>query len=261
MRTATALGSALVLLLASAFSVQASGLGSSGGLNVPDPETLPKEEYQLQLYAEFFDETNLNTGALANTADLSFVVNAGIYDDLELGLKRTARQNSPLANESFQLTGKYRFPVDTYNITLGTSIATSTPDWSSVYLTAGWKSLWFGFGYNFGGKRLREVTRSRLGQVGTSSFGGYSVRSARNSQGQEVITGQPDSVFGLFGLNVKLSENLRALADFDGDRFSGGVRFNIKDVNLDLAYVSQKEKDSLLGRTSQNFQFGAGVHF
>lgn len=241
--------------------LEASSLGSSGGLNVPDPETLPREEYTLELYGELFDETNLNTGDLTNTADLTFVANAGIYDNLELGIRREARQNSPLANESFQITGKYRFPVDTYNITLGGVLATSAPDWSSLYLVAGWKSLYMGFGYNFGGKRIREVTRSRLAQVGFASFGGYNVRTARNQRNEEVITGHPDTVFGLFGLNMKLSETLSALADYDGDRFSGGVRFQIKDFALDLAYVSQKEKDTLLGRTSQNFQLGAGVKF
>jgi hypothetical protein len=239
----------------------ASGLGSTGALTVPDPETLPREEYTLEVYTELFDETNINTGDRTNTGDITFVANAGIYDNMELGIRRTARQNSPLANESFQITAKYRFPVDTYNLTLGGVLATSSPDWSSVYLVGGWKSLYLGFGYNFGGKRIREVTRSRLGQVGFASFGGYSVRTARDARGQEVVTGQPDTVFGLFGLNMKLSETLSALADFDGDRFSGGVRFRIKDFNLDLAYITQREKDTLLGRTSQNFQLGAGMKF
>ena len=255
------IGVAWMLALAVATSAGASGLGSSGALTVPDPETLPREEYQLQIYAELFDETNLNTGALANTADVTFVANAGIYDNFELGIRQVARQNSPLANESFQLTTKYRFPVDTYNITLGGVLATSAPDWSSIYLTAGWKSLWFGFGVNVGGRDIREVTRNNLNQVGFASFGGYNVRTGRNARGEQVVTGHPDRVFGLFGLNVKLSDSLRALADFDGDRFSGGVRFNIKDFNLDVAYVSQREKDTLLGRSTQNVQVGAGVRF
>jgi hypothetical protein len=248
------IGVAILLALAVASSARASALGSSGALTVPDPETLPREEYQLQIYGELFDETNLNTGALANTADVTFVANAGIYDNFELGVRQVARQNSPLANESFQLTGKYRFPVDTYNITLGGVLATSAPDWSSVYLTAGWKSLWFGFGINVGGRDIREVTRNNLSQVGFASFGGYNVRTGRNARGEQVVTGHPDR-------NVKLSESLRALADFDGDRFSGGVRFNMKDFNLDVAYVSQREKDTLLGRNTQNVQVGAGVKF
>jgi len=63
---------------------RASALGSSGGLSVPDPETLSKEEYQLQVFAETFDERNLSTGAPDTTADLTFVYNFGVYDTLEL---------------------------------------------------------------------------------------------------------------------------------------------------------------------------------
>lgn len=247
----------LVLVAASS----AASLGSSGALNVPDPETLPREEYQLQVYGELFDEKNLSTGAPTNSADLTFVYNFGVYDNLELGFRRTARLNTPLSPESFQVTGKYRFPVDTYNLTVGWSVATSRPDWSSVYLVAGWKALFLGFGYNFGGQRIREFTRSRLTSVGTSSYGGYGVRVAENIRGEQVFTGSPDPVFGLFGINMKLSEHLRALADFDGDRFAGGMRFLMKDVNLDAAYVSAKEKHGLLDRRSQNFQLGLGVQF
>lgn len=251
----------LVLAALIRIPAAASALGSSGGLSVPDPETLCREQYQLELYGEFFDETNLSTGAVANTADLTFVANAGVYDNLELGVRKVSRTNSPLQPESFQLTGKYRFPVDTYNITLGMSLATSNPDWSSLYLVAGWKSVWLGFGFNFGGQRLREVTRSRLASVGTATFGGYDVRTARNAQGQQVVTGQPNTVFGLMGVNFKLSEQLRALADFDGDRFSGGIRVQFKDFNVDAAYVSQKDKYTLFERTTQNVQVGIGATF
>ena len=61
-------------------TVSASGLGSSGGLQVPDPETLPVGEYQFSLYYEMFEETSVNTGNLSNTGDITFVANAGIYD-------------------------------------------------------------------------------------------------------------------------------------------------------------------------------------
>ncbi len=252
---------AAILATAPVSSAAASALGSSGGLSVPDPETLRREEYQLEVYGELFDETNLSTGAAANTVDATFVYNFGVYDNLELGVRRVARMNSSLSPESFQITGKYRFPVDTYNVTVGTVISTSGPDWSSVYLMAGWKALWFGFGYNFGGQSIREFTRSRLASVGTATFGGYSVRNAKNSRGETTVTGAPDPVFGLFGLNLKLSEHLSALADFDGDRFTGGVRLTVKDVHVDLGYASQKEKHNLFERTSQNFQMGLGVQF
>lgn len=256
---AAVLGLALGLLGAS--RTAASALGSSGGLAVPDPETLRREEYSVEVYGELFDETNLNTGGNDNTADLTFVANAGVYDNLELGVRRVARQNSPLANESFQITGKYRFPVDTYNLTFAMNLATSAPDWSSIMLIGGWKALWVGFGYNFGGRDIREVTLAQLAQVGFADYGGYNVRSGRNARGESVITGHPESIFGVFGLNLKLSESLRALADYNGDRFSGGVRFQIKDVNLDLSYVGQREKDTLLNRQTQNFRLGAGVKF
>lgn len=249
------------LFVALVAGAQASALGSSGGLSVPDPETLAPEQYQLELYGELFDETNLNTGALDNTANLTFVLNVGVYDNFELGMRRVARLNSPVQGESFQLTGKYRFPVDTYNVTIGGVLSTSGSDWSSLYVVAGWKALWLGFGYNFGGDRIREFTRNRLTSVGTASFGGYSVRTARNGFGQEVVTGNPDPIFGLFGVNLKLSEHLRALADFDGDRFTGGVRLMMKDIKVDLSYVSQKERDSLFDRQSQNFQLGVGAEF
>lgn len=243
------------------YALLASSLGSSGGLHVPDPETLPVGEYEFNLYYELFEETNVNTGNLATTGDLTFVANAGIYDNLELGIRSVSRLNTPVGDQSFQITGKYRFPIDTYNVTLGGAFSTASPDWSTVTMTAGWKALWVGLGYNFGGRRLEEITRTQLKNVGFASFGGYNIRTGRNLRNEQTITGHPDTVFGLFGLNLKLSEQLRALADFNGDRFSAGFRLNIKDVKLDLSYISQGENQTLLDRRSQNVVVGAGLSF
>lgn len=236
----------------------ASGL--SGGLTVPDPNTLAPERYEIAFSTEMFDERNASTLQMDTTADLSFKLNVGVYDNLEMGIERTSRMETSQQDESITVQAKYRFPVDTFNVSAGVVMPAGGPDFTSLYFVTGWKVVHLGFGFNFGGLELAQVNSTQFNAPGSAKFGGYTLRRKVVS-GSDQFVGYPDRFFGLFGANFKLSDSWSLLFDYNGDRFSGGMRFLFKDMHVDLAYVGQSEYDSLLERQSLNMQLSAGLRF
>lgn len=251
----------LVVALAAALVVtrvalaHPSSLGPSGGLTIPNTKTLPPERTQVALHVESLREFSPHRLAVETVADLSPKVLVGVYEHLELGLEQTVRVNSGFKNESVAINGKYRFPYDTFDVAVGFLAPTSSADWTSAYVVMGFKVLWGGFGVNFGGRRFREITQDRFTNVGTAKLGGYNLRRAVRN-GTDVFTGEPDSFFGLVGLDYKVAEHFELLADYNGDRFSAGVRLPYHSWGLDLAYITQRANDTLFSRETQHVRVG-----
>lgn len=237
-----------------------SGIGLTGGLQVPSPITLKPETYEVGVTVEGFRERNLSTSAVETTADIGLKINVGIYDNLEMGLEKTIRSSSDLRDDDATVQFKYRLPVESFNLSVGTVFSTGGIDYSSAYVVGGWKALYMGVGLNFGGSRLEEITLNTIRRFGTAKFGGYNLRHVTTLAGETFI-GEPEEFFAIVGADFKLSDYFSMLMDFNGDRFAAGFRFRLKDFNVDLAYVGQSETDALLDRDSMNFQFGAGVRF
>ena len=232
-----------------------SALGPSGGLTIPNTKTLPPERTQVAVHAEMLREFSPQRLAVETVADLSPKVLVGVYEHLELGIEQTLRVNSGFKNESVTINGKYRFPFDTFDVAVGLLVPTSTADWTSAYVVMGFKVLWGGFGVNFGGRRFREITQDRFVNVGTAKLGGYNLRrEVRN--GTDVFTGEPDTFFGLVGLDYKVAEHFELLADYNGDRFSAGIRLPYHSWGFDAAYITQKANDSLFSRETQHVRVG-----
>ncbi len=237
-----------------------SGSGLTGGLLVPDPTTLAPEQYEVGLSSEIFREVNPSTLQEETTADLSYKVNFGVYDNLEMGIERTVRLVSNLRDEDLTIQAKYRLPLDSFNVSAGLVLATREYDYSSFFVIAGWKVLHFGFGFNFGGTKLEEIATETLRTFGTAKFGGYTLRTVERN-GETYIEGEPDEVFGLFGAEFRLSDYFDLALDYDGDRFAAGVRFRLKDVDIGVAYVGQRELDALLNRRTRHVQLVSGIRF
>lgn len=232
-----------------------SALGPTGGLTIPNTKTLEPERTQVGLTMEGLREFSPSRLAVETVVDLSPKVLVGVYEHLELGIEQTLRVNSTFKNESVTINGKYRFPYDTFDVAVGFLAATSSPDWSTAYVVMGFKVLWGGFGVNFGGRRFRELTQDRFTNVGTAKMGGYNLRrEVRN--GTDVFSGEPDVFFGLVGLDYKVSEHFEILADYNGDRFTAGVRFPYHSWGFNAGYVSQRANDTLFSRETQNWQLG-----
>ncbi|MBI3891563.1 MAG: hypothetical protein HY303_08545 [Candidatus Wallbacteria bacterium] len=229
-----------------------SQAGPTGGLTIPDPMTLEPERTEVAVTAESFDQLTSNLD-VKTSFDFSTKVNAGVYHNLELGVEKTFREKTTFRDQPYWFSGKMRFPVDTFNVAVGLLAPISGPDATSVYTVAGWKSIWGGFGINFGGKKFRQLTQTQLINAGVAKFGGFSlIRGTTPGLNGATFTGEVDTFFGLIGFNYRVSRNMAILGDFDGDRFAGGFRFNIKELVLDAAYVGQKEIDTLFSRNTQN---------
>ncbi len=251
---------AVCILISSAAYAIPSGSGLSGGLMIPDTSTLAPERYEIAFTTELFDEMNPSTNQIDTTADMSFKLNVGVYDNLEMGIERKTRLETANQDESITIQAKYRFPIDTFNVSAGVVVPAGGPDYTSLFFMAGWKAIHLGFGFNFGGLQLAQVDTNTFNSPGMAKFGGYTLRRSVTPGSDEFI-GNPDTFFGLLGANFQLSDSWSLLFDYNGDRFSGGMRFLFKDMHVDLAYVGQSEYDSLLDRKSMNFQLGAGMRF
>ena len=232
-----------------------SSLGPTGGMTIPNTKTVPPDRTEVGLTLEGVREFSHTQLAVETIVDLSPKVTVGVYEHLELGVEETLRINSSLQNESVTINGKYRFPFDTFDIAVGFLAPTSGVDWTSVYTVAGFKVLWAGFGVNFGGRSFRELTLDNFINVGTAKLGGYQLkREIRN--GTDAFTGAPDQFYGLVGLDYKAAEHLEILADYNGDRFSAGLRFPYHSWGFTTGYVSQRANDTLFSRDTQHWQLG-----
>jgi len=237
-----------------------TNIGLTGGLQVPSPVTIKPETYDFGVHVEGFNETNLSTLARESTADISVALNAGVYDNFEVGLERTIRSGSDLRDDQMTVQMKYRLPVETFNLSLGTVFATGGRDYHSAYVVGGWKAIYGGVGLNFGGSRLQELTLTSIRRFGTAKFGGYKLQRVIRD-GSDAYIGEPEEFFAMIGADFKLSDYFNLIMDFNGDRFAAGFRITMKDFNLDVAFVGQSETDALLGRDSQHYMAGAGVRF
>jgi len=254
----------LIILLLSNHQLLATApsmAGSTGGFLIPSPQTLRPEVYNIAVHGESLKELNHSTGDQDTSFDIGFKLNAGVYDNLEIGFEQTIRSDSDYRDDEFRLNLKYRLPVETFNLSVGGTFATGGRDYHSMYLIGGWKVLYGGFGFNFGGDTLHEINTSTIARFGTAKFGGYRLKRQINSSGSDTYTGSPDDFFPLIGVNFKLSEYFNLLMDFNGDRFAAGFRASLKDFNIDVAYVGQSEIDSLLDRSSENLSIGMGLCF
>ena len=232
-----------------------SALGPTGGLNIPDPLTLAPEKTQVAVHLEGLEEFNTSKLAQDTVFDLSPKVLVGVYDYLELGVEKTFRVTSSIKDESISINGKYRFPYDTFNVAVGFITPTNGIDWTSTYVVMGWGVLWGGFGVNFGGRSFREITQDQFINVGIAKMGGFNLRRQIRAGG-DVFSGEPDNFFGLVGVNYKVAERLRLCADYNGDRFTAGVRVPFHSWGFDAEYVTQRANDTLFDRSSQNWRVG-----
>ena len=251
---------ALLVLVTSSVFAAPSLIGLTGGLTVPSPKTLKPETYETSVHVEGYKELNRSTNAEETTADISVKLNAGVYDNLEVGLEKLMRSASDMRDDQVTCQIKYRLPVETFNLSMGTVFSTGGVDYSSAYLVGGWKVLYGGVGLNFGGQRLEELTLTQVRRFGTAKFGGYRLkRGIRN--GSDTYIGEPEEFFAMFGADFRLSDYFNLIMDFNGDRFAAGFRLQMKDFNFDVAYVGSSETEALLGRDTQNFIVGGGVRF
>lgn len=237
-----------------------SAVGPTGGLTTPSPLTLSPQVTEVSVHVEGLHEFSPNTLSVETVYDASPKVLVGIYDTIELGVEKTFRVRGGPRNESLTVNGKYRFPFDTFNVSLGVIAPTAAPDWTSIYVVMGWKAIWGGFGFNVGGRKFRELTLDQFVNVGTSKLGGYELRrTIRN--GTDQFTGEPDVFYGLFGIDYKLAEHLEVLADYNGDRFTAGFRLPFHEFVLDTAYVTQRAKDTLFARETLHYQVAFTGHW
>lgn len=245
----------LALLLAGTLSPLAavpSLTGPTGGLTIPNPMTLEPERTEVALGLTTFDALTSNLD-VKTSWDLATRVNVGVYHNLELGFQKTFAQETDFRDPAYFVSGKMRFPVDTFNVAVGVVAPITGPDASSLYTVLGWKALWGGFGVNFGGKKFKELTLNQLITAGISNYGGFNLRRTTiPGRTGTFYTGEADTYFGLLGFDYKVSRNMSILGDYDGDRFAGGFRFRIKELYLDTAYIGQKESDTLFSRQTQN---------
>lgn len=235
-------------------------IGPTGGFLAPNPLTLPPEKTAVAVHLEGLNVFSENTLDVEPAYALSSKVLVGVYDYLELGLERQFRLHTSQGDDSIYANAKYRFPFDSFNLAVGIVAPLTPPDWTSAYLVAGWKALWVGFGTNFNGRRFRELTLDSFRNVGVSRLGGYSLRRELRN-GNDEFSGEPDAFFGLVGFNHRLSDNLRIIADYNGDRVAAGARVEFHDWNVDVLYVTQSAIDELFSRETQNWMIGIGGRF
>src|SRR5687767_7206246 len=84
---------AMAMCLVAPVVAHPSMLGPTGGLNTPNPRTLPPEKTQVALHVEGINEFSPHKLSVETNFDLSPKVLVGVYDNIELGLEQTIRVN------------------------------------------------------------------------------------------------------------------------------------------------------------------------
>lgn len=233
--------------------------GSTGGLLVPSPGVLEKDRALVSVHAMPFALYNINDNQIrdADYFDTSIKADFGAWPGFEIGIEKTYNNQDRFDLDlPLYVNAKYQVPG---NITLGTSLCTdANTGYSSFWVAAGLPAVWAGVGVNFGCEDYHFYYRG-YDKLRRAKYGGY-------NYDYNTAKGYADPVFFMVGGALPMNRYSDFVYDFNGDRFSLGMRFNYqRTVFFDAFFVSDGDYERLPGpishRRYRNFVFGGGVAF
>ncbi|MFZ2958462.1 MAG: hypothetical protein WA705_16365 [Candidatus Ozemobacteraceae bacterium] len=231
--------------------------GSTGGLLIPSPGVLEPGKTAVAVHAVPFDLYDITDRKYTDTSyfDTSVKLIYGLADGFELGIDKVfSNQDRFAITEPTFINMKYQVPG---NITIGGSFcAGSQEGYSSVWVAAGVPVIWVGVGGNFGPRNFR-FSYTGMENISKAKYGGYNYKYDR-------AEGYADPIWFMVGGAIPMSNYSHLMYDFNGDKFSLGLRFNYqKAVYFDVSYVSDGDYENLPGaishKRSNNIIFGGTI--
>ena len=231
--------------------------GNSGAILVPSPGVMEPGKSAVSVHVIPFDLYNVNDVKFADESyyDTSLKLTYGAFEGFEIGIDKTfGNQDRYDIKEPVYVNSKYQVPG---NVTFGGNFCTdSQSGYHSVWVEAGVPVAWIGVGTNFGARNYR-FSYNGTDELARARFGGYNYEYNR-------AEGWADPVFFMVGGAIPMSNYTHFVYDFNGDRFSLGLRFNYQHVlYFDAAYVSDGDYERLPGpiahKRLQNFIFGGSL--
>lgn len=233
--------------------------GLSGSILVPSPGVLKVNKGALSVHTMPFDLYDVNDNKY--TDELYYQTNVklvfGAFEGFEIGIdKDFANQQRFDVPEPVFVNMKYQVPGV---VTLGGNFCTdSEGGYHSVWVGAGVPAVWVGAGVNFGAREFR-FSYNGYDKLARAKLGGYNYDYNK-------AEGYADPAFFFVGGTVPMTANSAFVYDFNGDRFSLGLRLNYqKIVFFDAAFVSDGDYERLPGAIAhkriRNFVFGGSLVF
>ncbi|MBF0502578.1 MAG: hypothetical protein HQM09_20745 [Candidatus Riflebacteria bacterium] len=231
--------------------------GSTGGLLVPSPGVLEPGKTAVAVHAVPFDLYDVTEHKYADASyfDTSVKLVYGLADGFELGVDKTfSNQDRFNIPEPLFVNMKYQVPG---NITVGGSFCGGSQSaYNSVWVAAGVPVIWVGVGGNFGPRNFR-FSYNGWETLSVAKYGGYNYKYSS-------AEGYADPVWFMVGGSIPMSNYTNFMYDFNGDKFSLGIRLNYQKVAyIDFSYVSDGDYESLPGAISHirhnNFVFGGSI--
>ncbi len=225
---------------------------------VPSPGVLEQNKTAVSIHSTPFTLYDVNNTKYVDQDyfDTSVKLVFGAMEGLEVGIDRVfSNQDRFGIPEPTYLTFKYQVPG---NVTIGSNLCTGSDGYSSSWVTAGVPAIWVGAGVNYGPGKY-QFYYNGYQSLKRGKFGGdhYDYNKAE---------GYADPAFFMVGGAFPLIKASHFVYDFNGDRFSLGLRFNYQKVAyLDATYISDGDYERLPGAIAhkklQNFIFGGSVIF
>jgi len=232
--------------------------GLTGSLLVPSPGVLEPNKSSLAVHGMTFDLFDVNDNKYQDQDyfDTSVKMTFGAMEGLEVGFDKTfSNQDRFGIPEPVYVNAKYQVPG---NVTLGGNFCSSGDGYSSVWVCAGVPAVWVGTGINFGPGKYRFFFNG-YDHFKRAKLGGYNYDYNK-------AEGYADPAYFFVGGNCPISKSTHFVYDFNGDKFSLGLRLNYrKIVFFDASYISDGDYERLPGAISHkklnNFVFGGSIVF
>ena len=233
--------------------------GYSGSIQIPSPGVLEPGKSAVAIHMMPFDLYGINDQRYDDEAyfDTNVGLVYGAFEGFELGIDKTfSNQDRFGVPEPVFVNCKYQVPG---NVTLGGSFSTDSQSaYHSAWISAGVPVLWVGAGVNVGAGEY-HFTYSGYDELKRAKFGGYNYK-------YDTAKGYADPAFFMVGGAIPLNRYLNFSYDFNGDKFSLGLRFNYQNtLYLDAAYLADGDYERLPGAIAhkriRNFVFGTSISF
>lgn len=231
--------------------------GNTGAILIPSPGVLEPEKMGIAVHIIPFDLYNMQDVKFTDQDyyDTYIHVSFGAIDGFEIGIDKVfSNQDRYSVNEPVYINAKYQVPG---NITLGGSFCTdSQAGYHSVWIAAGVPALWVGVGSNFGASNYKFYYNGYT-KLKKAKFGGYNYDYSK-------AEGYADPVYFFVGGSFPIGGSTNFIYDFNGDKFSLGLRYNYQNAfYIDAAYISDGDYERLPGSISpkrmKNFIFGSSI--
>lgn len=233
--------------------------GLSGGMLTPSPGVLEPGKTAVSVHAMPFDLYSVNDTKYTGESyfDSSIKLTYGAFEGFEFGVdKIVGNQDRYSVEQPTYINAKYQVPG---NITIGGNFCPqSSAGYSSAWIVAGVPVLWVGAGINAGPESYKFTYLGR-DTLKRSKFGKYNYDYAKGE-------GYADPAFFMVGGGIPVNNATHFVYDFNGDKFSLGLRFDYQKVAyFDAHYVSDGDYERLPGAIAHkrvgNFVFGGSIIF